>query len=360
MPRKVVLQIVQHLQPGGIETMALDLLDRSSSCMEVHILSLEGSKAEAILSWPRLAPYADRLHFLDKRPKLDFGAVGRLVTLLRKLNVNAIHTHHIGPLLYGGIAARLTGIRTVVHTEHDAWHLRHNRRRQIQSIIAKIVQPIFIADAELVATALKGFIPAIKPQIIHNGVDTDKFKPGNQEDARRKLGLPQGVSVIGCAARLEPVKGHCLLLDAMMSLPSSVHLALAGDGSLRAQLEKITKSKGLDRRVHFLGAIDNMEVFHQAQDVFCLASEQEGLPLSPLEAQASGAAAVLTDVGGCKEAICPDAGWLVSERSPLKLAEGLTAALNDIGRADPRGFVLQHRNLLQTVGAYEALYGLHH
>jgi glycosyltransferase involved in cell wall biosynthesis len=358
MPRQIVLQIVQHLRPGGIETMVLDLLDRSSPDIEVHILALEGAKNETILSWPRLASYEGRIHFLGKKPKLDLGALYRLVRMLRKMNVKVVHSHHIGPLLYGGVAARLAGIRTVVHTEHDAWHLKDRKRRKLQSTIAKIVCPTFVADADLVAAALKEFIPDTKPMVIHNGVDTQKFSPGNQHDARRALDLPENISLIGCAARLETVKGHHLLLEAMTHLPTSVHLALAGDGSLRPTLTNEVLSKGLQERVHFLGTIDNMVDFHKALDVFCLASEQEGLPLSPLEAQASGVPVVLPNVGGCIEAICPETGWLVSERTPLKMAEGLRMVLDNIGNNNPRTFVTNHRNLLQTVASYEAVYNL--
>ena len=358
MDKLRVLQVVQHLRPGGIETMTLDLLNKSSAQTEVHIMCLEGSRKQTLASWPRLHPVAHRLHFLDKKPKVDFPAVARLVLLIKKLKIDVVHSHHIGPLIYGGIAAKISGIKHMVHTEHDAWHLNNTKRRHLQNLIAHVVKPVIVADADLVAQSLRQFIPSISPEIIHNGVDVDKFAPGNKRQARKKLGLPQNVNLIGCAARLETVKGHSYLLKAMNFIPDTIHLALAGDGSLRIPLEELVRSYGLTKRVHFLGSIDDMEAFHNAIDVFCLASEQEGLPLSPLEAQASGVPVVLTDVGGCREAICPDTGRLVTAKSPTELAEALKKALQCTDKETPREFVIQHRNLDQTIKAYEALYGI--
>ena len=355
MPTKRILQIVQHLQPGGIETMALDLMERAGPDRDVQILSLEGRKDAAIEGWPRLAKNAERLHFLAKRPGLDQTAVFRLVAILKKQSIDVVHTHHIGPLIYGGIAARLAGLR-VVHTEHDAWHLSGARRSKVQSLINKVVKPVFVADANLVALAVKSAIPTIDPIVIHNGVDAEKFAPGDKQAARRRLGLPADRKIIGCAARLEPVKGHSVLLKALSLMPNDVDLVLAGDGSLYQELRAMAAALDIAPRVHFLGRVDDMVTFHQAQDVFCLASEKEGLPLSPLEAQAAGCPVVLTDVGGCGEAVCPDTGYLVPAGSPGRLARKLSIALAETDDADPRPFVLNHRNLKATIAAYEALH----
>jgi len=114
--------------------------------------------------------------------------------------------------------------------------------------------------------------------------------------ARRALRLPDSGRLIGSAGRLEPVKGHALLIEALAALPTDVTLVLAGDGSQRPILEALAARLGVAERVHFLGHIDSIVTFYRALDVFCLPSVAEGLPLSVLEAQACGVAAVV--VGG--------------------------------------------------------------
>ena len=356
MSKRHVLQIVQHLRPGGIETMALDFLTHASPETEVYILSLEGTREDSLATWSRLNDVSERLLFLEKGRGFSARAIFRMTSLMKRLKIDVVHTHHIGPLLYGGLAGRLAGVKTIIHTEHDAWHLINKKRRRLQAGLNQVVRPIFVADADLVAQALAQAIPTITPIVIHNGIDTEKFSPGEKTKARKVLGLPFNAQIIGCAARLEAVKGHTYLIDALTQLPSNVHLALAGNGSLETQLKAEAFTKGLKDRVHFLGAVDDMVSFHQAQDVFCLASEKEGLPLSPLEAQAADSRVVLTDVGGCREALCPDTGILVEAQSSHGISQGLANALATTNKGSPRGFVCKHRNLTETISAYEALH----
>ena len=357
MAKRRVFQIVQHLQPGGIETMALDLMLRASPETDVFIASLEGTRDDAVRQWPRLRPYQKRLHFLEKKPGHDISALYQLWQLMVKERIDIVHTHHIGPMLYGGIAARLSNVNRIIHTEHDAWHLQDAKRRRLQRWIMKMVRPTMVADAEMVAGAVRDAIPSATPIVIPNGIDTSRFIPGDPADARRRMELPVVSPIIGCAARLESVKGHRFLLEAVARLPPVIHLALAGGGSLREDLKQRTIELGIEERVHFLGLVEDMPTFHQAIDVFCLPSEKEGLPLSPLEAQACGIPAVLTDVGGCREAVCEETGYLVPPNSPASLASALSAALSKKNPKSPREFVLRHGDLQQTISAYERLHG---
>lgn len=352
------VQIVQHLQPGGIESMALELQRFARDGHDVHIVSLEGSRQTALTAWSRLLPVAGQLHFLDKPPGLRPGTLLRLVRLLRTLRPDALHTHHVGPLLYGGLAARLAGVRHLVHTEHDAWHLTDARRRALQSLVTRLVRPCLVADARLVREAAEEALPGRHFRVIANGIDTERFRPGNPRGARQRLGLPEGVRLIGCAARLETVKGHAVLLEALARLPGDIHLALAGQGSLAAELARQSEQLGIAGRVHFLGNVEAMPDFYAALELFCLSSFREGLPLSPLEAQACGIRCVLTDVGGNREALCPATGRLVPSGDPARLAEAIAAQLAVEPAASPREFVVNHGDVRVMTRAYEALYGV--
>ena len=61
-----VVQIVQHLQPGGLETMVLNLTQASPAEQPVHIISLEGRKGDVLRAWPALHPFAGHIHCLEK------------------------------------------------------------------------------------------------------------------------------------------------------------------------------------------------------------------------------------------------------------------------------------------------------
>ena len=354
----IVAQIVQHLAPGGIETMALDLQRKSATPENIHIISLEGNHLDSVTKWPRIKQL-ERIHFLDKKPGLSTSTVTQLYQLLKKLNVNVIHSHHVGPLLYGGIAAKLAGCRHV-HTEHDAWHLAQQKRRWLVSTCFHLLRPAVAADARLVADNIQQHIPLFTPTVILNGIDTDTFRPADQRTARQKLNLPTDVPIIGCAGRFTEVKCHDMLIHAFAKLPNHTHLALAGGGELEESLKNLAKKLHVDQRVHFLGVLDDMPTFYHAIDVFCLASKKEGLPLSPLEAQACQTVVVVTDVGGCREAVDPTSGILIEtgdiEALTSALQKQLTGGITPEKQSSARKFVVNHGNLERMIQQYHLLY----
>ncbi len=347
------MQVVQHLQPGGIEVMALDFLRLSDSKDTTWLVSLEGSKEEALKLWPKLIEYESQLLFLNKAEGWQWNLFSQLYRLFKQLKIDVVHTHHIGPMLYAATSARLAGVKKIIHTEHDAWHLTDKKRRWLQYSVMRMVNPVVVADAHEVAKNLQRYIPHSKPRVIMNGVDTQLFVPADSDVARDALGLPKNVPVIGMAGRLEPVKAQHRLLKILPNLDPSVHVAIAGEGSLLDSLQILAYSLGVSERVHFLGMLEDMPRFYQAIDIFCLPSSNEGLPLSILEAQASGVVVIASQVGGVSEAMCAESGYLVDAEDDNALALAIQAALVHVtGGVDHnhikeqcRAFVLEHASI---------------
>lgn len=355
---KTIIQIVQHLHAGGIETMALELARFAQPEYHTMIVSLEGNRQDAIAKWPRLEPYADHLIFLDKADGWSVATLFSLIGVFRQYRPAAVHTHHIGPMLYGGIAARLAGISRIIHTEHDAWHLQNTRRRKLQGVIMKLVRPIMVADAGFVKRALLRYFRNANVRIILNGTDTEYFKPRERQASRLSLGLPADKILIGTAGRLESVKAQDRLIHALKLLPDHVHLAIAGEGSLRQSLEQLAGKINVADRVHFMGRLDDLRPFYSALDIFSLPSHKEGMPLSVLEAQACGVPSVITDVGGSREALCPDTGILVVNNEINNLVTALRQKLVSLGKTleTPRIFVQKNADMQRVSRMYTDLY----
>jgi len=349
-----IVQVVQHLIPGGIETMALDL----SAFCEKHdrtiIVSLEGEHQSAVRNWPRLRSVSNKLIFLDKQPGLKPLLILRLNQLFKQLQADVVHTHHIGPLFYAGLAARLAGVNCLIHTEHDAWHLNNTRHRNLQRRVIYLTRPLLVADAETVAVGMRHFLKVNNIQVIRNGIDTERFTPGSQKKSRLRLSLPLDARLIGCSGRLEEVKGHRALIYALSRLPKNVHLALAGSGSIDAMLHQLVDGLNLNKRVHFLGHVDEMPTFYRALDIFCLPSLNEGLPLSPLEAQACDIPTAVTDVGGCRETLCPHSGKLIPAGNVEAMATTLGNMLQ-LPHTSPRSFVQKWGDVRLMAKAYADL-----
>jgi glycosyltransferase involved in cell wall biosynthesis len=344
-----IIHVVQHLAPGGLEVMALELARAQSVHRETLVVSLEGEPEAAIAAWPRLAAQRERLLFMGKRAGRDPLLPARLARLFARLRPAAVHTHHVGPLLYAGPAARLTGARRV-HTEHDAWHLGERRRRRLMRAAIALSRPVIVADAPHVAAALSKALGLPLPAVVLNGVDTERFAPRDQAAARHALGLPLEARIVGIAARLETVKGVDVAIAAASRLPGVV-LAIAGRGSQEAVLRAEAAARGLADRVRFLGLVEDMPGFYAACDLACLPSREEGLPLAALEAQACGVPLVASAVGGVAAAADPASALLVAPESPDALARAIAERLA-APAGDSRAFVLREASLAATARAY--------
>ena len=354
MKKKPVYLIVQHLSPGGIEVLSLNLLKELKNSRDIYIISLQGNEKDTIKSWPVLSKYKNRFLFLEKKEKISFSTFIKMLFIFLKKRPSAVHTHHIGPLIYGGIAARICGVKNLIHTEHDGWHLKENGRKE--TILNYILKPNIVAVSKNVSHALKENCNIQKEKILYNGIDTNIFSPMNKALARYNFRLPDNKKIIGSAGRLEEVKGHQYLIKAMIDIDENIHLAIAGDGSQKCKLVDLVQKLGIENRVHFLGRVDNMRLFYNALDVFCLPSLNEGFPLSPLEAQACGIPAVLTNVGGCSEALCRDTGFLAKSKDPQDLAITINKALDSKIKKSPRAFIVKNFSLKEMVEKYNSLY----
>lgn len=349
-----VIHIVQRMAPGGIENLVAEFI-RSAPDMDGQVISLEGGASDLIRGWPRLAALSDRLTAMRKAAGIDLTLVPRLAAILRERRPTAVLCHGIGPLIYGGSAARLAGVPIRLQIEHDGWSLQSRRAARLHRLGLWLARSRLVAVTQAVAEDLRRLHPSKGVAVVFNGVDTERFRPADQTRSRLRLGLPAAVPLIGCVGRLETVKGQDVLIDAMADLPG-VHLALVGGGSQAEALKTRVQALGLADRVHFLGHRDDSSELLPCFDLFCLPSRAEGLPLALLEAQSVGLSVVASAVGGVPLAVCEPFAELI----PPGDVEAMTAALrrrlsaqNDPGQI--RAFVEERFSLRATLAAYRRL-----
>lgn len=353
----LIYHLVQHMAPGGIETLVAEFTRRAGG-LTSRIISLDGNSADLIAQWPRLAELPhETLIGCAKPPGVSPRLLARLVRLFRQTRPQAVLSHGPGPLLYGTLAARLAGVPIRLHTDHDGWSLTQPGLAGLHRLAVRLGQPKLIAVSDDVARTVQALHPDRTVQVIGNGIDTGRFRPGDRLAARWAAGLPVTVPLIGSLGRLERVKGHDVLLAALAHLPG-VHLALIGRGSQSEPLRSQAQFLGISDRVHFLGHRDDTDRLLPAFDVFCLPSRAEGLPVAILEAQATGLPVVASDVGGVARGLAPGCGRLVPPEQPQALATALKEQLH-IDRLAPglaaRTFIEQHFSLGAMVDAYRRL-----
>jgi teichuronic acid biosynthesis glycosyltransferase TuaC len=200
----------------------------------------------------------------------------------------------------------------------------------IRSNLAACDHLICVCDP-LKQEALALGMPEGKISVIGNGVDTDRFRRGDRDAARERLGLPREATVILSVGHLTERKGFHLLVEACARLGrDDVVVVVAGDGPERGALARLAGSCGLGHRARFPGAVWNEDLpnWYQAADLFALASSREGWPNVLCEAQACGLPAVATRAWGIPAIVRDEGlGVLVGERSVEGIRDGLEAAL---------------------------------
>jgi glycosyltransferase involved in cell wall biosynthesis len=192
-------------------------------------------------------------------------------------------------------------------------------------------------------------VPAENVHVVYQGIDPDRFSPGNREAARAKLSMSNEAPVLVSVGRFVPVKGHEILFDACAQLRDrgrNFRLYLVGCGPLRQSLEAKVQSLGLAPHVRFAGPVDQRELadWYRAADLLVMSSHSEGLPNVLREALACGTPFVATDVGGIREIADAPGCVLVPPRDPTALADGISAALAQLP-ASPEIVAARHANI---------------
>lgn len=158
--------------------------------------------------------------------------------------------------------------------------------------------------------------PAARTVTIYNGVSLLEFDRHEDKGPtlRSRLGLGPQEFLLVCVARLSEQKRIDILLSALARvLKDGVHCKciIVGDGPLREDLSKQASLLGLCGHIFFEGFREDVRPYLQAGTAFVLTSQQEGLPLSILEAMACGLPCIVTNVGGNAEAVTDGVNGLV-------------------------------------------------
>lgn len=352
MTRKTV-HIIQTLAPGGIELLVMRLAAENPE--KTRVLVLDQAPDRGSEAWDVAHQYAVKPRFMGKRGGVSIRLLRDLRRALAQDKPEAVFTHHIGPLLYGGLASRLAGVPNLTQVEHDAWHLDNTRQLWLTRAAYALLRPKVAAVSKPVARDIAVRTGQSQVLVIPNGVDVSRFKPGDKAAARADFNLPTDKTIVGGVGRLEYVKGFDILLRAVSQLPEDFHLALAGSGSQKDTLQDLAASLGIADRVSFLGNVNKVHQLMPAFDVLAVSSRDEGLPLTVIEAQAANVPVVATGVGGIPDAVCPEASQIV----PPNDTAALTAAILMMSQAHvadaPTKFVRRMYNWKDTIRAYETL-----
>ena len=245
----------------------------------------------------------------------DLAALSQLVRLMRKFRPDIVHTHTAKAGTLGRVAARIAGVPVVLHTYHG--HVFHG-------YFSKLATRVFLFIERVLArfsTRLLTVSPTVRRELLELGIgtpeqlivvplglDLERFRRSDavKGELRRELGISVGTSLIGIVARLVPIKSHETFLKAAAIVAdrnAAVRFVVVGDGERRSELEALSGSLGIGEKVVFLGWRRDLDRVYADLDIVALTSQNEGSPVSLIEAMTSECAVVSTRFGGVPDLI---------------------------------------------------------
>lgn len=337
MPRPLsVLYFSNSLVRGGAEEHLLTLvrgLDRER--FRAHLVCTP----EVAGQLRRDLPANVKLTPLSLRRPTQMAAAMSLAGLLRSCRIDILHSHLFYASLFASPVGWLCRVPVIIETPHVREHWRRGwlkGRFVVDRLVGRFVHR-YIAVSEANARYLvdqKG-LPARKITVIHNGCDIARFDPARRPPPglRDSLGFDAADPVLLVLGRLEPQKGHRVLLDALPEVRRRfprVRLICAGEGALRGELESHALALGLAGAVRFVGYQAEVADWLPLADLTVLPSFYEGLPLAAIESLAAGRPVIASGVDGTPEVVVDGrTGLTVPPGDSARLAQAVCRLLGD-------------------------------
>jgi glycosyltransferase involved in cell wall biosynthesis len=345
-----VLRVIARLNVGG-PALHVSYLSRGLATRgyETTLVAGDVAKGEESMAWVAEEEGVEvmRLPGLSREisPLHDLRSILWLSRLIREQRPEILHTHTAKAGAVGRIAALLAGGArppVVVHTFHG--HVLRGYFGRVSTLAFKLVERALAARTD----ALVAVSPEVASDLVAIGIATRKkfvvvrlgielarrVSPTTDGTAARALvGIPQDRFLVGWFGRMTAVKRTQDLVDVLAGLHRrgvQAHLLLVGDGIDRERLEERAFELGLARHCTFLGYQNEVSRWFAACDAVALTSENEGTPVTVIEALAAGRAVVAYGVGGVTDVLRDGVdGFIVAPRDTDRMADRLAELARD-------------------------------
>ena len=344
-----ILQVAYNSQVYGGEKVLLDLTR-----------GLRDKGHDLFAACPSHGPLTDILKaegvpvfVVPMRKTYDLISIYRLYRILKKCEIDVIHSHGLLVNILSRVAAYLAHTPVSISTAHIPLNLRSGK--QAQNIFEKLMVPYYlIADTltsffndKIIAVShavkrdlIDQGVNANKIVVVQNGIDVSR-ESGNRQSIRAELQRKPNYPTVGTITRLSPQKDIPTFLrmaDFVIRDFPKTQFIIVGDGEKRGELQALAENLGLQNHVKFLGYREDARDILKSFDIFALSSLWEGLPIVILEAMAAGKPVVATAVDGVTEVVDHGkTGLLVEPSKPELLAECIVELINNPNKTKSMG-----------------------
>jgi len=357
MPR--VLYIINRLNLGGPTSHVAYLTKYMKSRFDTMLLSgmidETEESSEFITREMGIEPVYIPEMYREINVLRDREAYRRIKAIIRDFKPDIVHTHAAKAGTLGRLAAYECRVPVILHTFHG--HVFHSYFSPLKTrVFLEIERYLAKRSTRIIAISQRqkkelGLIYKVAPmdkiEVVPLGFDLDAF--ADDQDRKRRLfrshyQLDDDEIAVVIVGRLVPIKNHRLFLDAMKVVWENsgkrVRAFIVGDGEERGSLEAYARQLGLDfvdftveqRRaaLTFTSWRRDIDVVNAGSDIVALTSNNEGTPMSLIEAQAANKPVVTTRVGGITDVVVPGETAFVSPKGNVsKLAKNLFMLIED-------------------------------
>jgi len=348
-----IANIITRLNIGGASPPVISLVTGlAERGLESILVVGTPERAEGTLVPEARARGAEvvELNALGRNPHLvrDASAFAGILSFLRTYKPDVVATHMSKAGALGRVAARIAGVRVIVHTYHGKGFQVFSEGWKIATYLTFERRLATLASGSIVVSEQqrKEFVqwrigPPEKLEVIRYGLDLEPYVAAadSDETLKAELGLASGVRLVGVVGRLVSIKGQDVFLRAAADIArhrANVQFVLVGDGQERPQYESLVRTLGISNHVHFLGWRRDIPALLSSFAVVVLPTvlDFEGTPLAVIEALAARRPVVATNVGGVAEVVRDgETGLLVAPRRVDQLRTAIELQLDDPTRA---------------------------
>lgn len=344
--RKTILHLIATNFYGGPEKQIIEHLKRLDHTRYRGVLAsfLEGNRPNEIFE------KASKLHLehhgILMRHPLDFGALRRLLTLLRNQKTDLLCTHGYKATVMGWLAGLLAERPVIAFSRgYTGEDLRVSFYEWLERlVIGKTAGIVCVSIGQQRKLDSLG-VQYQQAWVVHNAVSTSMLSIDPNSNLRRELlaslNLPEDARLVVSAGRLSPEKGHRFLVEAIakVSLPSNgAYFIFCGDGPCKHDLALQAKALGVAEKCRFPGFRRDLDDIFEAMDFSVLPSLTEGLPNVVLESFAHAKPVVASAVGGVPELVIDGiTGVLVQPAQPDPLSDAISGYLRYPDKARQMG-----------------------
>jgi glycosyltransferase involved in cell wall biosynthesis len=278
------------------------------------------------------------------KPFDDIKAYFAIRKIIKEYKPTIVHTHAAKSGFIGRLVAIHCKVPIVLHTFHG--HYLHSYFHPIltktllaiDKYLAKKSSGIIVISEsqrkDLVDEAK--VVDASKAFLIPNGIDLSKFQTNKLEKRSRwrtQYNIPDNAIVVGIVGRLVSIKNHAMFIDCIHEIllhnnNANIYFAIIGDGDLRFELQNQLKKLNIPfnyfpenttlERVIFTSWQKEMDVVYAGLDIVCLTSNNEGTPITLIEAQAASKPIVSTNVGGVMDTVVENSSAFLTKSNDVK------------------------------------------